>query len=47
MSGDAKAPASESSVKDVFSIALKQDELAEKLGKGISRAARACSWKER
>lgn len=37
MSGDAKAPASESSVKDVFSIALKQDELAEKLGKYIPR----------
>ncbi|HEY3419777.1 MAG TPA: ATPase domain-containing protein [Methanomassiliicoccales archaeon] len=37
MSGDTRAPASESIDKDLFSIALKQDELADKLGKWIPR----------
>ncbi|MGD0818454.1 MAG: ATPase domain-containing protein [Methanomassiliicoccales archaeon] len=37
MSGDTKASDSESKDKDLFSMALKQDELAEKLGKGIPR----------
>lgn len=37
MSGEPSAPGKEVVDKDLFSIALKQDELAEKLGKGIPR----------
>jgi archaeal flagellar protein FlaH len=37
MSGETSAPGKEVLDKDLFSIALKQDELAEKLGKGIPR----------